>query len=66
MSIMQELQTKVDALVKEARSGVNSEQIGPNIEKLRKDHAKKLEAVLTDDQKNQWKELLGPPFELGD
>ena len=24
------------------------------------------EAVLTDAQKTQWKEMLGPPFELGD
>ena len=54
------------ALVKEAQSGGNPEEIRPKIEQLRKDHAKKLEAVLTDAQKKQWKELLGPPFELGD
>jgi len=66
MAIMQELQKKVEALIKEAQSGVNAEQIGPNIEKLRKEHAKKLEAVLTDDQKKKWDELLGPSFELGD
>jgi hypothetical protein len=65
-AIMRELQNKIEALIKEAQSGVNADQIGPNIEKLRKDHAKKLEAVLTDDQSKQWKELLGPPFELGD
>jgi hypothetical protein len=66
MAIMQELQNKVEALIKEAQSGVNADQIGPNIEKLRKDHAKKLlDDVLTDDQKKQWKGLLGPPFELG-
>jgi hypothetical protein len=65
-AIMQELQNKVDALIKEAQSGVNADQIGPNIAKLRQEHAKKLEAILTDDQKKQWEELLGPPFELGD
>ncbi len=66
MAITQELQNKIQALVKEAQSGVNPEQLRPNIEKARKDHAKKLEAALTDDQMKQWKELLGPPFELGD
>ncbi len=66
MAIMQELQKKVEALIKEAQSGINADQIGPNSEKLRKDHAKKLEAILTDDQKKQWEEMLGPPFELGD
>jgi hypothetical protein len=66
MAIMHELQTSVEALVKEAQSGGNPEEIRPKIERLRKDHAKKLEAVLTDAQKKQWKEMLGPPFELGD
>ena len=66
MAIMQELQNKIEALIKEAQSGVNADKIGPNIEKLRKDHAKKLEAVLTDDQNKNWNEMLGPPFELGD
>ena len=66
MAIVQELQKNVESLVKEAQSGGNPEEIRPKIEQLRKDHAKKLEAVLTDAQKKQWKELLGPPFEMGD
>jgi hypothetical protein len=63
-AILRDLQKKVEALTKEAQSGINSDQFVPNLEKLRKEHAKKLEAVLTDDQKKQWKELQGPPFEL--
>ena len=66
MGIVHELQNKVASLVKQVQSGGNPEEIRPKIEQLRKDHAKKLEAVLTDAQKTQWKELLGPPFELGD
>jgi len=66
MAVVQELQKSVEPLVKEAQSGGKPEEIRPKIEQLRKDHAKKLEAVLTDVQKKQWKELLGPPFELGD
>jgi hypothetical protein len=66
MAIVQELHKKVEPLMKEAHSGGNPEEIRPKIEQLRKDHAKQIEAVLTDDQKKQWKELLGPPFELGD
>jgi hypothetical protein len=66
MAIMQELHKQVEPLVKEAQSGGNPAEIRPKIEKLREDHAKKLEAVLTDAQKKQWRELLGPPFELGD
>jgi len=66
MAVVQELQKQVEPLVKQAQSGGNPEEIRPKIEQLRKDHAKKLEAILTDAQKKQWKELLGPPFELGD
>lgn len=66
MAVVQALQKQVELLVKQAQTGGNPEEIRPKIEQLRKDHAKKLEAVLTDAQKKQWKELLGPPFELGD
>ncbi len=66
MAITQELQRQVETLVKQAQSGGNPDEIRPKIEQLRKDHAKMIEAVLTPTQKKQWKELLGPPFELGD
>ncbi len=66
VAISQDLQKKVESLVKEAQSGGNPQEIRPKIEQLRKDHARELEAVLTDAQKTQWKEMLGPAFELGD
>ncbi len=66
MAIVQDLQKTVEPLIKEAHSGGKPEEIRPKVEQLRKDHAKKLEAVLNDAQKKQWKDLLGPPFELGD
>lgn len=66
MAIVQDLKMRVQALVKEAQAGGKPEELRPKVEQLRKDHAKELEAVLTDAQKTQWKELLGPPFELGD
>jgi hypothetical protein len=66
MAIMQELHKKAEAAIKEAQSGAKPEELRPKIEQLRKDHAQKFEDVLTDDQKKQWKELLGPKFELGD
>jgi Mg2+ and Co2+ transporter CorA len=66
MAVVQDLQKQVEPLVKQAQSGGNPEEIRPKIEQLRKDHAKKLEDILTDAQKKLWKELLGPPFDLGD
>ena len=66
MGVVQDLQRNVQTLVKEVQAGGNPAEIRPKIEQLRKDHAQKLEAILTDAQKKQWKEMLGPPFELGD
>jgi preprotein translocase subunit SecD len=66
MGVVKDLQKKVEPLIKEAQAGGKPEEIRPKVEQLRKDHGKKLEAILTDAQQKQWKELLGPPFELGD
>jgi hypothetical protein len=66
MAVSLELHKKVEPLIKEAHAGGNAEEIRPKIEKIRKDHAQKLEDILTEAQKKQWKELLGPKFELGD
>ena len=52
-------------LVKEVQAGGNPAEIRPKIEQLRKDHAQKLEAILTDAQKKQWKEMLGPAVRAG-
>ena len=34
--------------------------------KLKKDHQVQIEAILTDAQKQQWKEMLGKPFSVDD
>jgi hypothetical protein len=65
-AIVQDLQKSVERLIKEAQSGGKPEELRPKVEQARRDHAKQLEAVLTEAQKKQWKEMLGPPFELED
>jgi hypothetical protein len=66
VTITRDLQAGVQRLIKEAQAGGNAEEIRPKVERLRKEHAEELVGVLTDAQKKQWKEMLGPPFELGD
>jgi hypothetical protein len=63
MEVVQEMQKKIEPLIKEAQSGGDPEEIRPKIMKIRKDHEGKLEALLTDAQKKQWKEMLGTPFD---
>ena len=63
MAVVQDMQKKIAPLIKEAQSGGDPEEIRPKIMKIRKDHEGKLEALLTDAQKKQWKEMLGTPFD---
>jgi hypothetical protein len=64
MAVVQEMQKKVEPLIKEAQSGGNPREIWPKIVKIRREHEEKGEALLTDDQKTQWKEIIGKPLNL--
>jgi hypothetical protein len=64
--VMQELQKKVLPLIKEAESGGNHEEIRSRVMKIKKEQEDKIEALLTDTQKTQWKELLGKPLAIED
>ena len=64
MAVVQDLQKKVKPLIEEAQSGGNPEEIRPKVMKIRKEHEDQIEALLTDAQKEQWKEMLGKPLVL--
>ncbi len=64
--IVQAMEKKIEPLAREGRTGGNPEEILAKVKKVRKEHEGKIEAVLTDAQKKQWKELLGKPFDFND
>jgi hypothetical protein len=64
MTVIQEMQTKMAPLLKDVDSGDDPQEIWPKLLKIRKEHEGKIEALLTDSQKQQWKELLGKPLDL--
>jgi hypothetical protein len=64
MAVVQEMQKKIEPLIKEAQSGGNPEEIRPKIMKVRREHEGRIEALLSDAQKKQWKEMLGKPLDL--
>ena len=66
MAVVQELERKIGPLVKEAQSGGNPQEIGPKIRKFRNEQEERIEALLSDAQKIQWKEMLGKPLDLDD
>jgi hypothetical protein len=66
MRVIREMQKKIEPLMKEAQSGGNPEEIRPKVLKIRNEYADKLEALLSDEQKKKWKEMVGQPLDLDD
>jgi len=66
MGVIQDMYKKIEPLMKQAQSGGNPEEIRSKVMKVRHDHQVQIEAILTDEQKKQWKGMLGKPFDLGD
>ena len=65
MAPIQETQQQIQALMEEIKKGANPDEIRPKILKLRLELEGQLEALLTDAQKRQWKDMLGEPVDLG-
>jgi hypothetical protein len=66
MEVVQEMHKKIEPVIKEVEKGGKPEEIRPRVMKIRKEHEAKIEELLTEKQKKQWKDLLGKPFDLGE
>ena len=66
VEVAQEIQKKIEPLMKDAQKGGKPEEIRPKVMKIRKEQEDRIEALLSDAQKKRWKELLGNPLDLGD
>ena len=64
MAVVQDMQKKIEPLIKEAQSGGNHDEIRPKAMKIKKEHEDQIVALLTDSQKKQWQEMLGKPLAL--
>ena len=62
MTLIQEMQRVVGPLIQASRSGGNPQEILAKVTKLRLDCQGKIEALLSDAQKTQWKEMTGTPL----
>jgi hypothetical protein len=62
-AVTQQIQKKIEPLLEEARRGGNPGVIRPKVLKMREELEGKLEALLTDAQRRQWKDMLGKPIE---
>src|SRR5262249_54541248 len=66
MDVVQQMHKALEPLIKKAQEEGKPEEVRPKAMKVRKEHADKIDALLSEEQKKQWKELLGKPFDLGD
>lgn len=62
MGVIQEMQKEITPLMKEAKSGGSSQEILAEVTRMRLDAQEKIEALLSDAQKKQWKEMIGQPL----
>lgn len=66
MGLVQEMTKKLEPLIKESKSAANPqemEKMRQEALKLRQDCQGKMEALMNDAQKKQWKEMIGKPFD---
>jgi len=64
--LMQQAQKETQTLMTELKKSGNLKEIQPKVIKVREDLEGQLEALLTDAQKKQWKEMLGKPMATAD
>jgi hypothetical protein len=65
-TVIEGLQNEVQSLVRQAPAGGDPTDIRAKMLKFRQEHERRLEALLSDTQKERWRELLGKPFDLAD
>lgn len=63
-AIIQETQKRFEALQQKAQASGNPEEVQKGAARIRKEQEAKVEALLTDAQKRQWKAMLGKPLKL--
>jgi len=63
MAVILEMQKKIVPLLKDVDTGGDPQEIWPKLMKIRREHEARIEALLTDAQKRQWKAMLGKPFQ---
>ena len=60
--LIQEMQKAIVPLMQEAKSSGKPQEILPKVTKLRLDCQAKIETLLSDSQRTQWKEMIGRPL----
>ena len=63
MALLQKMQTEIEPLIKAAQSRGSPDEIRPKVMRIRAQCADRIESLLTASQKQEWKQMLGDPFD---
>jgi hypothetical protein len=63
MGVIQDLQHKIEPLLKEAQTGGNPEEIRPRVIRIIEEHERTIETMLSAPQQKRWQEMRGKPFD---
>lgn len=61
MATIQALQRAAESLMRRLQAGADPSEIGPKIQALRREHAARLEGLLTPEQADRWRRMRGAP-----
>jgi hypothetical protein len=64
IAVVQDMQKKMEPLTREAHSGGDREAIRLRATKIYEDQEGRIEAILSESQRKQWKEMYGKPFDV--
>ena len=64
MAVIQEMQQRMQALQQKTRTGFKPEDVQREAAAIRRQQEGKVEALLSPEQRRQWKEMLGKPLAL--
>lgn len=63
IGLIQDMQKKIEPLMKEAKSGGDPDVIRPKVIRMRQDCQGKMEYLMSEAQKSRWEEMIGKPFD---
>jgi hypothetical protein len=64
VGIVLAMKNEIEPLVRTSRSGGNPKEILPKVIELRRDCQAKIETLLSESQKQQWREMTGRPLDI--
>ncbi len=64
IGVIRELQSTIEPMIREAQTGGNPQVVLPRVIRIRSDYDAKIEIIMNDSQKKQWRAMRGKAFDV--